>query len=45
VGVRDDVGIEGDILEGKEEEGTRQFALVLKRILGLVMKGPMQFKW
>jgi hypothetical protein len=34
VGVRDDVGVEGAILEGS-------FPFVLKRILGPVMKWPM----
>ncbi len=41
VGVRDDAGVEGDILEGEEEEGTRHFSTCVKRILRPMMKRPM----
>jgi hypothetical protein len=29
--VKDDVGVEGDILEGEEEEGTRQFSTCVEK--------------
>ncbi len=31
VGVKDDASVEGDILEGEEEEGTRQFSTCAKK--------------
>jgi len=31
VGVKDDVVVEGDILEGEEEEGTRQFFICVEK--------------
>ncbi len=31
MGVRDDVGVEKDILEGEEEEGTRQFCTCVEK--------------
>jgi hypothetical protein len=31
VGVRDDAIVKGDILEGEEEEGTRQFSICAKK--------------